>query len=118
MYSHRSPHRHTHHDATEIPTQPIDPTDDQISPQVSDQSAIERAVHDITTSGGYMYVGGRQRERGREREREGKGDGDDQISPQVSDQSVVERSVHDITTSGGYIAGREREREWDQSVSH
>ena len=35
--------------------------DDQISPQVSDQSVVERAVHDITTSGG--YIAGRERER-------------------------------------------------------
>ena len=48
-----SPHRHVHHKDTKTPTQP-NPTDegsDEISPVVSDQSAIERAVHNITTSG-------------------------------------------------------------------
>lgn len=61
-----SPHQHTHHEEAVTTTQ-IEPTDegnDQISPEVSDRSAIERAAaHDITTSGRRIL----QRERKRER---------------------------------------------------
>ena len=49
-----SPHRHPHHEQTNETTAQAKPTDeenDQISPEASDQSAIERAVRDITTSG-------------------------------------------------------------------
>ena len=58
-----SPHRHAHHEQTNETTAQAKPTDeenDQISPEASDQSAIERAVRDITTSGRK-----REREKGR-----------------------------------------------------